>query len=424
MPRLIARLLAFGGLSFWVVLEVALAQMGDKLPPAPDYLGQIRRGDDGRLVARPEAVPAALPLVPATLIVGPGEKVTSITEAAKQARDGDVIEIRAGIYRGQPAVWTQNNLVIRGAGERPVMTADGKSAEGKAIWVVRGGKVRIENIEFRGARVAEQNGAGIRFEKGSLSVMNCGFFDNEMGILTANRSEMNLEVVDSEFGDAPRTQGDLHHLLYVGAIGKFTLKGSRFSNGYLGHLVKSRARENFILYNMLVDGAAGKSSYELEFPNGGIAYVIGNAIGQSAATDNPRIVSYGAEGPRWPENALYMAHNTLINDAYAGTFVSVRTDRIGGDVEVWLLNNLTVGPGDLHKPSQGRFDGNRSVARHELVDLGGIPLKLTSLSPLRGAVRPPGLAPAMPLLPEAEFVFPIGTRRMQATSLLAPGAYQ
>jgi hypothetical protein len=47
-------------------------------------------------------------------------------------------------------VWTQDKLIIRGAAERPVMLADGKSAEGKAIWVVRGGKVRIENVEFRG----------------------------------------------------------------------------------------------------------------------------------------------------------------------------------------------------------------------------------------------------------------------------------
>jgi hypothetical protein len=90
-----------------------------------------------------------------------------------------------------------------------------------------------------------------------------------MGILTANSADLTLEVIDSEFGDAPHHQGDLHHLLYVGRIGKFVLRGSRFSNGYLGHLVKSRARENHILYNLLVDGAGGKASYELEFPNGG-----------------------------------------------------------------------------------------------------------------------------------------------------------
>ena len=87
------------------------------------------------------------------MVVGPGEMVSTVTEAARLARDGDVIEIRSGNYRGQTAIWTQNNLLIRGIGKRPVMIADGQSAEDKAIWVVRGGNVRIENIEFRGARV-------------------------------------------------------------------------------------------------------------------------------------------------------------------------------------------------------------------------------------------------------------------------------
>lgn len=415
------------GIASVLLLQAAwvCAQLPDKLPPSPDYLGEIRRTPDGKLraVAEEKKFVRSVEAV-ATMIVGPGEKLTTITEAARLAKDGEVIEIRSGDYRGQPAVWTQNNLQIRGVGERPVMLADGQSAEGKAIWVVRGGKVTIENIEFRGARVASLNGAGIRFEKGSLSIRSCAFFDNEMGILTANFPELSLEVVDSEFGDAPRHKGDLHHLLYVGGIGKFVLRGSRFRNGYLGHLVKSRARENHILYNMLVDGAGGKASYELEFPNGGLAYVIGNTIGQSAGTDNPSIVAYGAEGPRWSDNALYMAHNTLINDAPAGNFVNVRIDKMGGDVEVWLLNNLMVGIGDLFKPALGRFDGNRLVAKGDLIESNGVPLRLTNLSPLRGAIRPPGQARGMELLPDAEFGFPVGSRSMRPGSALAPGAFQ
>jgi len=404
---------------------LAGAQLPDKLPSAPDYRGEIRRGPDGRLVTTTEdVVQRRAAELPATMVVGPGEKISSISEAARLAKDGEVIEIRPGEYRGQPAIWTQKDLLIRGAGQRPVMLADGKSAEGKAIWVVRGGKMTIQNVEFRGARVPDSNGAGIRFEKGELVVRGCAFFDNEMGIMTANLPELSLEVVDSEFADSPRTKNDYHHLLYVGGIGKFVLRGSRFRNGFYGHLVKSRARESHILYNMLVDGAGGQSSYELEFPNGGVAYVIGNVIGQSAGSDNPNVVAYGTEGPRWPDNALYMAHNTLINDAHAGNFLNVRTDKIGGDLEVWLLNNLTVGHGDFFKPAQGRFDGNRSVARGDLADIGGIPLRLTNMSPLRGAIRPPGQARGVELLPDAEFRFPAGTRPMRPGSQLAPGAFQ
>lgn len=418
-----------GPLGLMLLLAVpagwAVAQIPDKLPPEPDYLGEIRRSPDGQLKAvAGDAKQVSAAAKPATMVVGPGEKITTITEAARLAQDGEVIEIRPGNYHGQPAIWAKNQIIIRGSGERPVMLADGKSAEGKAIWVVRGGKVRIENIEFRGARVAGLNGAGIRFEKGDLTILSCAFFDNEMGILTANSPEQSLEVIDSEFGNAPHHQGDLHHLLYVGGIGKFVLRGSRFYNGYLGHLVKSRARESHILYNMLVDGAGGRASYELEFPNGGLAYVIGNAIGQSAGTDNPTIVAYGAEGRRWPDNALYMAHNTLLNDNHTGKFLNVFSEKIGPDVEVWLLNNLMVGTGDLNKPAQGRFDGNRLIARGELIEFGGVPLRLTNLSPLRGAVRPPGQARGVELMPGAEFRLPVGSRPIHPTSMLAPGAFQ
>lgn len=407
----------------------AMAEVGDSLPVQPNYIGEIRRGADGRLQAIPESRPAGgveklVVAEKATMVVGPGERIGTIGEAARLARDGEVIEIRPGQYGGQTAVWTQNNLLIRGVGERPVMLANGQSAEGKAIWVVRGGKVRIENIEFRGARVASRNGAGIRVEKGSLMIRNCAFFDNEVGLLTANAVDMALEVIDSEFGEAPRQAGGLHHLLYVGAIGKFVLRGSRLRNGYLGHLVKSRARESHILYNILVDGANGAASYELEFPNGGIAYVMGNAIGQSAGTDNPVLISYGAEGRRWPENALFLAHNTLVNDHFAGSFLTVHSDNLPGGVEVWMINNLLVGNGTFPPPALGRFEGNQQVSRAGLIDYAGIPLRLANGSSLRGKVRPPGSARGIDLLPDAEFIPPLGTRPMQMGSSLAPGAFQ
>jgi hypothetical protein len=92
-----------------------------------------------------------------------------------------------------------------------------------------------------------------------------------------------------------------------------------------------------------------------------------------------------------------MAHNTLINDNYAGKFLNVFTDKIGADVEVWLLNNLMVGAGDLNKPAQGRFDGNRLVARGDLIDMGDTaavdqPIATARRNPPAGAGAGSGLA--------------------------------
>ena len=48
----------------------------------------------------------------------------------------------------------------------------------------------------------------------------------------------------------------------------------------------------------------------------------------------------------------------------------------------------------------------------------------TSQSPLRGAIRPPGQARGVELVPDAEFRFPVGTSKMRPNSALAPGAFQ
>ena len=299
---------------------------------------------------------AALPATAATWVVTPGQ---SLGEALHRAADGDVIELAAGEHRGQVGVIEHKRLTLRGVGGRPVLHAAGRHAEGKATLVVRNGEVQIENIEFRGSRVPDGNGAGIRFERGRLTVLKCAFFDNQNGILTANAADAELVVRDSEFGQAPQGM-QLPHLLYVGRIARFTLSGSRFSGGAQGHLVKSRARTSDVRNNQLVDSPDGQAAYELEFPNGGEVTVVGNVIGQSAGTRNPAIVSYGAEGYGAGPHSLVMSDNTLINGASRGgvfvrVFVGVHDAAPPPSLRVF--DNRLYGPGDPGAawPAQGNL---------------------------------------------------------------------
>jgi len=293
--------------------------------------------------------------------VGPNERFRTLHDAVRAAASGDVIEVQPGEYHGDVAVVALPRLTIRGRGAGAVFHADGEDVEGKAMLVVRGDVV-IENLEFRGARVPAGNGAGIRFERGRLAVRRCRFIDNEMGILTANGADMELDVVDSEFGLAPRHEGLLHHLLYVGAIGAFSIQGSRLSGGWRGHLLKSRAQRNRVLYNHLDDRPAGEASYELEFPNGGRNVVIGNLIAQSAKTQNPDLVSMGAEARDGMGGNLVLAHNVLVNAAGAqARFVHVWNERLAGETVVRMANNRFVGPGQLDLPPDWDAGGNRRI---------------------------------------------------------------
>lgn len=279
----------------------------------------------------------------AVLTVSPGQ---SLSDALARAADGDEVHLLAGVHRAQVGVILQRRLTLRGVGGQAVLQADGAHAEGKAILVVRDGDVRIEDLEFRGARVPDQNGAGIRFEKGRLLVRRCSFVDNENGILTANFADAELTVEDSRFSDAP-SSSRLPHLLYVGAIARFSLSNSHLSQGRHAHLVKSRARENLIRHNQLVDGVGGSAAYELEFPNGGVAEVVGNTIEQSADTTNSVLLAFGAEGERDARvHRLHVEGNTFINRArLPAVFVRVHESRLKSPVSKSILNNTFEGPG-------------------------------------------------------------------------------
>ncbi|MES2839804.1 MAG: hypothetical protein V4794_05970 [Pseudomonadota bacterium] len=300
-----------------------------------------------------ESVLAPDPLPPGAKVwrVGPGEEVRRIADAAQRAQDGDVVEIMAGDYRGDVAVWKQKRLTIRGVGGAARLFADGRGAESKAIWVIRHGDFDISNIDFIGTRVNDGNGAGIRFEGGNLLLRHCLFWDNQTGLLTSGSlpgTNSTLRIVSSEFAYS-EVKGRWAHNLYVGYIGKLTVESSYFHHASVGHLLKSRARVNEIRYNRFSDESGGRASYELNFPSGGDVRLVGNIVQQQRRTENGKMVSYGEEGYEWPNNTLKMVGNTFVNDhPHGGSFVYVAPGADG----VLSSNNLRAGNGrdNIHAP--------------------------------------------------------------------------
>jgi hypothetical protein len=191
--------------------------------------------------------------------VGPSYALKTLAAAAAQAVDGDTFEVEAGDYVGDVAVWSRNNITVRALNGRVRLLATGMAAEGKGIWVLRGGAMTVQGLDFSGARVPDLNGAAIRLEKGKLSVRDCSFTDNQNGILTSNNAQVELDIAHSEFGYNGHGDGQSHNL-YVGEIARLTVTGSYFHHARVGHLLKSRAAVNHILYNRLTDEVGGSAS--------------------------------------------------------------------------------------------------------------------------------------------------------------------
>ena len=290
--------------------------------------------------------------------VGPTEALSTIDDAARLARTGDTVEVQSGVYRGDVAVWEQKQLTIRAVGGRARLYADGRSAEGKAIWVIRRGDFTISGFDFIGARVADRNGAGVRFEGGRLRVADCFFWGNQNGILTIDSDpKSELEVVSSEFGYNGDGDG-LSHNIYVGRLGRFTMTASYSHHANVGHLLKSRAAISEVAYNRLTDEIGGLASYELDFPDGGDVRVIGNLVQQGPGTENSVMLSYGAESLIHASNRLVVASNTLVNDhPHGGTFVRAAP----GTQAVRMANNLLVGRGGVQLPPMGAELNNPHV---------------------------------------------------------------
>lgn len=357
-------------------------------------------------------------------VVGPAEGPKALADAVARAKDGDTLELLPGEYTGT-LLFEKRRLTLRGMG-KVVVKGDGRIGAAKALWLVRGGDVTIDNIEFRGARSSDGEGSGVRLEGGRLTLRNCVLFDNEHGLSTSSDEQAEVVIERSVFGMAPKTVGGLYHLLNVGRIGKLSITGSRFQQGFEGHLIKSRARENFIGYNFIHDGQRGGASYEIDIANGGRATIIGNVIGQGVDNQNPVLVAYGAEGPAWPENVLLLAHNTMVNYAWLPAwFLRSFLDRLPPGAEVHAINNLIVGPGVFWFGSPGHFEGNRHVTAGMLRDIDTYGFELPPDSMWRHSGVDPRRIAGHDLSPRFEFEWPVGGREIApGRTRWSPGAYQ
>lgn len=370
------------------------------------------------LLAAAALAPLAARAAP-VLQVGPGRAVKSLAAAARQARDGMVVEVDAGDYVADAATWPQHELTLLAVGGRVRLIAAGINAQGKGLFVTTGRRQRIEGFDFIGAAVPDRNGAGIRLEAGSLTLVDCSFRDNENGLLTANDEAIELDIVDCDFGPILPRDGRTHNL-YVGAIRRLAVTGSWFHHGLHGHLLKSRAALNHILYNRLSDEIGGRASYELEFPNGGVAVVMGNLIMQSSTTENPHVISFGVEGATWPRQALYLVHNTLVDQLPSGGIWLRVTPR---QAEVMLANNLLVGAPRLAAEGHWMRRANFSADWDEFVRAARDDWRLKPGSELRGRAQDMGVAEGLRLSPSREYRHPRGSLAL-AGPARHPGAFQ
>ncbi len=376
-------------------------------------------------VAPPEPPRPPLGKIDGVWPVCPTCALRTAPEAAAIVQDGDVVVFAPGTYTAG-AVWTKHNLTLRGTPGTPRPIMQGGAVQGKAIWLLTGNNTTLEHLAFTGATVSDGNGAGVKLEGKSLTIRDCLFADNQNGLLTGGvpgvgRGSTILiessEFARNGFGDPGR-----NHNIYIAEGDTFTLQYSWSHGAQHGHLVKSRAWVNTILYNRLTDDPGGNASLELDFSNGGVNTVIGNLIRQDAQTENSTLLGHGMEGPAdLPAHSLTVVHNTFVNDRYACTFLQVNA----AGVVPLIANNLFVGTGcqplALNGVNTPLAPSNTFTLTPAFVDAAAQDYHPTAATP--GVDR--GELLAAPLVPQWEYVHPLDKRaRVMRGPQSDAGAYE
>jgi hypothetical protein len=342
----------------------------------------------------------------ATLQVGPNQTFATPCDAVAAAQPNDEIDVAPGTYTDSCTI-SVAGLTIKGVGGQPKIDLSGTDhpAQYKGIYVVDADGVTLENLELTGAHISEANGAngaGVRAEAQGLTVRGCFIHDNQDGILGDGSITVEYtELYDNGLGPGCDDGNGCTHNIYIGNADTvvFRFNWSHHVATDLpdkGHLFKSRAKSNTILYNRLT-GEDGFDSYEIDMPNGGLAIVVGNMVEKGSKSGNGTMLTWGEEGASNPDKRVFVVANTFVDDLGGGSFLGV------SGATLTAHDNIFVGTA-----SAGSLSADNLVGIDPLfVDRASYDYHLTASSPALGKAVDPGMADSFSLMPTFEYVQPL-----------------
>lgn len=240
-----------------------------------------------------------------------GQGFATLQEAVSSIRmDTATILIAPGIYR-QCAIQSGGHITFK-AVQPGTAIFDSVTCEDKAALVLRGQGSVVDGVVFRGYRVRDGNGAGIRTEMGDLRVSNSMFLNSQEGILGGQPIGQKITIDHSTFSglgqcdEAPNCA----HGIYLANQGSVTVTNSRFERGTGGHYVKVRAPNVTITDNSFDDTGGRKTNYMIDLPDGATGLIARNTFVQGKQKENgSALIVVAAEAKNYPSTGLRIENN-------------------------------------------------------------------------------------------------------------------
>ncbi|MBM3928325.1 MAG: right-handed parallel beta-helix repeat-containing protein [Sphingomonadales bacterium] len=274
-----------------------------------------------------------------------GQGYATLDEAVGSIRMGrGTILIQPGTYH-ECTVQAGGDITFK-AVQPGSVTFDGSPCEDKAIFVLRGRSSTIDGIIFRGVRVPDGNGAGIRTEMGNLTVTNSMFLDSQEGILGGEPTGQRIVIDRSTFAGLGTCNDatDCAHAIYLANRGSVTITRSRFERGTGGHYVKLRVPNVRIVDNSFDDTRGTKTNYMIDLPEGGTGLIANNSFVQGRNKENwtgfivvaAENATYRSTGLQIEANDARLAPGETRSPAFVASYsrdaLSIGDNRLGAGV--------------------------------------------------------------------------------------------
>jgi hypothetical protein len=334
----------------------------------------------------PVTPPVVVP--PKATIVRTGVEYTKISDAAAAAQDGDTINIGAGTFTGANAAtqWTKNNLTINGvAGATHIDCNSVTESSGKGCWLFRGHDYTVNDIDIYNAHGCCSDNIGAfcldTTVDGTNVFTRVHLHHSDQGMNKGGTPTSIIKLINSEVDHNGSGSGQTHNI-YISEIGEFWFINSYSHHTLVGHNLKTRAKKTYILYSRISD-EDGNASQQLDFPQGGEIYVIGNII-QKGYGNSP-----SAGGPVPGYNSRYFSK--------FGAETKIYSPSDGGS-----LNVTSGGSGyvDASPPTVTISGGGSTVvsnATAKATGVGGMVTRVTLINPGVGYTTTPTVTIAPPV---------------------------
>ncbi len=261
------------------------------------------------------------------------QQVPDLDTALQQLKNGDLLQIGAGIYR-QALTINVNDVTIEGLGN---VIFESAAANNKAMFLLTGNNTTLKNLQCRNIQVSDGNGSCVRLEGKNLTLEHVYFHASQSGVLETSAQGGTVYISNSRFEQLG--YGGQAHGIYLNSANLHFHRSQMIASKDAGHGIKSRGQSTIITESILATLGSDDSRL-VDISNGGELSIEDSILQEGKHSQNFQLIGFGLEGLKHLNNKVNLTRNLVLSDTEAPSqLLKVANDR----VSVSAQQNLFIG---------------------------------------------------------------------------------